>query len=344
MDSLEGMCPTIAIRQRTPSRNPRSTVATATEIHDHLRVLFARVGRTLCPAAAPRSMRDTADSRQPTGCSGCRPARRCSSGFPLPGRRHAARRPGRTASGSGASAALLVGDEAVRARGSSRRRAAAHVEDRSWCWWTALASRRSASTARGFARDGLRRGRRARPCVQVAGGPRLRFSERFECARCARRLRGARAAAVLVQQPARRLRDLPRLREPDRDRPGPGRARQDAEPGRRRHRALEQAALPAPARRAEALRPAPRDPDGRALGGPARGAPAAGARGRRGVPGRASASSAGSRPRSTRSRCACSSAATAATRSARPAAGARLRPEALGSRSAGCNIDERLRA
>src|SRR6187549_695636 len=48
VDVIDGICPAVAIRQRTPSRNPRSTVATATEIHDHLRVLFARVGRTVC--------------------------------------------------------------------------------------------------------------------------------------------------------------------------------------------------------------------------------------------------------------------------------------------------------
>src|SRR5436309_15824935 len=41
VDGIDGICPAVAIRQRTPSRNPRSTVATSTEIHDHLRVLFA---------------------------------------------------------------------------------------------------------------------------------------------------------------------------------------------------------------------------------------------------------------------------------------------------------------
>jgi len=48
LDLLEGICPAVAIRQRTPSRNPRSTVATATEIHDHLRLLFTRAGTTVC--------------------------------------------------------------------------------------------------------------------------------------------------------------------------------------------------------------------------------------------------------------------------------------------------------
>jgi excinuclease ABC subunit A len=48
VDEVDGICPAIAIRQRVLSRSPRSTVATATEIHDHLRLLFARAGRTVC--------------------------------------------------------------------------------------------------------------------------------------------------------------------------------------------------------------------------------------------------------------------------------------------------------
>lgn len=48
-DSIEGIAPAIAIRQKNPGRNPRSTVATATEIHDYLRLLYARVGRVICP-------------------------------------------------------------------------------------------------------------------------------------------------------------------------------------------------------------------------------------------------------------------------------------------------------
>src|SRR6266581_3012673 len=45
---MDGICPAVALRQRPPSRNPRSTVATAAELHDFLRLLFARVGRTVC--------------------------------------------------------------------------------------------------------------------------------------------------------------------------------------------------------------------------------------------------------------------------------------------------------
>jgi excinuclease ABC subunit A len=48
VDSIEGIAPAIAIRQKNSIRNPRSTVGTTTEIHDYLRLLWARVGRTIC--------------------------------------------------------------------------------------------------------------------------------------------------------------------------------------------------------------------------------------------------------------------------------------------------------
>ncbi|MBI3997179.1 MAG: excinuclease ABC subunit UvrA [Candidatus Omnitrophica bacterium] len=49
VDSIEGLSPAIAIEQRTAGSNPRSTVATQTEIYDYLRVLFARAGQPHCP-------------------------------------------------------------------------------------------------------------------------------------------------------------------------------------------------------------------------------------------------------------------------------------------------------
>jgi len=49
VDSIEGLSPAIAIEQRTTQRNPRSTVGTVTEIHDHMRLLWARVGIPHCP-------------------------------------------------------------------------------------------------------------------------------------------------------------------------------------------------------------------------------------------------------------------------------------------------------
>src|SRR5476651_627076 len=49
VDLIEGLSPAIAIEQRTPSHNPRSTVGTVTEIYDYLRLLYARVGNPHCP-------------------------------------------------------------------------------------------------------------------------------------------------------------------------------------------------------------------------------------------------------------------------------------------------------
>jgi excinuclease ABC subunit A len=49
VDSIEGLSPAISIDQKTTSRNPRSTVGTVTEIHDYLRLLWARIGAPHCP-------------------------------------------------------------------------------------------------------------------------------------------------------------------------------------------------------------------------------------------------------------------------------------------------------
>ncbi len=49
VDAIEGLSPAISIDQKTTSHNPRSTVGTVTEIHDYLRLLFARVGKPHCP-------------------------------------------------------------------------------------------------------------------------------------------------------------------------------------------------------------------------------------------------------------------------------------------------------
>ncbi|MEO0283325.1 MAG: excinuclease ABC subunit UvrA, partial [candidate division WOR-3 bacterium] len=49
VDLIEGLSPAIAIEQRKIARNPRSTVATVTEIYDYLRLLFARIGKPYCP-------------------------------------------------------------------------------------------------------------------------------------------------------------------------------------------------------------------------------------------------------------------------------------------------------
>ena len=58
VDAIEGICPAIAIRQKNSIRNPRSTVGTTTEIHDYLRLLYARVGRTFCRGCGKEVIRD----------------------------------------------------------------------------------------------------------------------------------------------------------------------------------------------------------------------------------------------------------------------------------------------
>ena len=61
VDAIEGICPAIAIRQKNSIRNPRSTVGTTTEIHDYLRLLYARVGRTFCRNCGREVIRETAE-------------------------------------------------------------------------------------------------------------------------------------------------------------------------------------------------------------------------------------------------------------------------------------------
>ena len=61
VDRIDGISPAIAIRQKNSIRNPRSTVGTTTEIHDYMRLLFARVGRTYCRNCGKEVVRETAE-------------------------------------------------------------------------------------------------------------------------------------------------------------------------------------------------------------------------------------------------------------------------------------------
>lgn len=83
VDRIEGICPAIAIRQKNSIRNPRSTVGTTTEIHDYLRLLFARVGRTYCRQCGSEVVRETAEivARQLTELA---PGTRLLIGFEMP--------------------------------------------------------------------------------------------------------------------------------------------------------------------------------------------------------------------------------------------------------------------
>ena len=61
VDEIDGIAPPVAIRQKNTTRNPRSTVATSTELHDFLRLLWARAGRTYCPNDGLHVERESVD-------------------------------------------------------------------------------------------------------------------------------------------------------------------------------------------------------------------------------------------------------------------------------------------
>jgi excinuclease ABC subunit A len=61
IDEVYGIAPAIAIRQRNTARTPRSTVGTSTEVYDYMRLLFARVGITVCRKCGTEVQRDTVD-------------------------------------------------------------------------------------------------------------------------------------------------------------------------------------------------------------------------------------------------------------------------------------------
>jgi len=62
VDSIDGLSPAVAIEQRNPTKTSRSTVGTATEIYDYLRLLWARIGHTYCPVCGREMKPDTVQS------------------------------------------------------------------------------------------------------------------------------------------------------------------------------------------------------------------------------------------------------------------------------------------
>ena len=69
VDSIEGLSPAISIDQKTTSRNPRSTVGTVTEIHDYLRLLWARAGHPHCPSCGKEIRQQTVDQMVDAMCA-----------------------------------------------------------------------------------------------------------------------------------------------------------------------------------------------------------------------------------------------------------------------------------
>ena len=291
VDRIEGICPAIAIRQKNSIRNPRSTVGTTTEIHDYMRLLFARVGRTFCRQCGrgghPRDGRGRghAAGGAAGGHAPARSASRCRCVTMASGAARSRAKPGDEAEGDDELAAAPRDSAAIRSprridtlrrRGFGRLlidgRAVAFDEvDRA-----ALEGRTTLEVIvdrlkidgelRTRLTDSIetsyREGGGAAFAIVLGSGSgtdrgpagsradRLLRTLRMPALR--HRLRDAAAAAVLVQQPVRRLPDLPRLRQRHRARHGSGRARsvEVDQPGR--DRAVEQAALPGAAGRAEA--------------------------------------------------------------------------------------------
>ncbi|MEJ7672272.1 MAG: hypothetical protein WKF59_06085 [Chitinophagaceae bacterium] len=58
VDYIKGLCPAIAIEQKVTTRTPRSTVGSMTEIYDYLRLLFARIGKTISPVSGREVKKD----------------------------------------------------------------------------------------------------------------------------------------------------------------------------------------------------------------------------------------------------------------------------------------------
>src|SRR6186997_2231737 len=82
VDHLEGIAPAVAIEQRNPTVSSRSTVGTATEVYDYLRLLWARIGRSWCRACGGPVRRDTPQSAADEVVAGVRG--RVQIAFPLP--------------------------------------------------------------------------------------------------------------------------------------------------------------------------------------------------------------------------------------------------------------------
>ena len=108
-DSIRGLAPTISIEQKAASGNPRSTVGTITEIHDYLRVLWARVGRLTCHNCGRAGLAAVAAADRPRDR---RPGRRARSSCCWP-------RSSRSARASTATCSTRCARRASRARAST---------------------------------------------------------------------------------------------------------------------------------------------------------------------------------------------------------------------------------
>src|SRR5215470_13721834 len=120
VDHIEGIAPAVAIRQKNTTRSPRSTVGTATEIYDYLRLLFARIGRTYCVNCGGLVKKDTVDEVA-NAILGLSEGTRLNALFPLVAvpASEAGKVPPRQKAGSSASAGVKVRRKARKKQPSS---------------------------------------------------------------------------------------------------------------------------------------------------------------------------------------------------------------------------------
>src|SRR6187551_1868159 len=83
VDEITGIAPAIAIRQKNSTRNPRSTVATQTEIYDYLRLLYARAGQTFCHVCGREVKKDSPESAASEILASLEPGTRFYVLFPI---------------------------------------------------------------------------------------------------------------------------------------------------------------------------------------------------------------------------------------------------------------------
>jgi excinuclease ABC subunit A len=248
VDLITGLSPAISIEQKTTSRNPRSTVATVTEIYDYMRLLWARVGRALLAGdgAADRGADRVADGRQ--GAGDAEGSRLYLLRPIVRGRKGEYRKEFAELLRQGFQRVKVDGElyelDEVPALNKKVKHEIEVVVDR---LVTApdLAQQRLADSIETALKlsDGLLVVENA----ETASGRRSRPSSpaRSRASPCRRS-----SPAVLVQQPLRRLPGLRRARQEDADGPGPGGAGPGQVGGRGRGRALgvaDHAVLPADA-------------------------------------------------------------------------------------------------
>ena len=132
VEQISGLSPAISIEQKTTSKSPRSTVGTVTEIHDYLRILFARLGQPYCPSCgmADRHADGRRDRREDPA-----PARGDEDLRHGPGRaprgRGRTRRSGTSSAGSGFARVRVDGKSVQPRRAAQARATAASTRSRS---------------------------------------------------------------------------------------------------------------------------------------------------------------------------------------------------------------------